>query len=269
MKGIIKTGLFTLLVLSVFVVAGSAYAETITVAGTGANQEMLRAVAKSFMAVNPGITVEVPDSIGSGGAVKAAGEGKVELGRVARKIKDKEKVYGLEYLGFARMPLVFVANSSVTGIPGLTAGQTVDIFTGKVVNWNEIGGPKTKIRVVTRYEGDSTLKMLITDLPGWADLKVTERSKSTETDQENASLLKETEGAVGYATLNIAMANGLTVFNLDGRSPQSADYPLAMEFGLVYKPGQMTGAVKKFVDYLFSDDAASAIKNSGGVAIAR
>ena len=65
-----KVGLFAALIVAVWL--GTAFgATTLTIEGTGASQDILRSVAKAFTEANPGITVNVPDSIGSGGGVKA------------------------------------------------------------------------------------------------------------------------------------------------------------------------------------------------------
>lgn len=244
-------------------------ADSLTVAGTGASQEMLRALAKSFMAKNPGISIDVPDSIGSGGGVKAAGEDKVALGRVGRKIKDREKGYGLEYLGFAKIPLVFVANRSVTDVSNLSASQTVEIFTGKILNWSELGGPDARIRVVSRYEGDGQFGMLKKELAGWSDISVTKNSKITETDQDNVNILKNTRDTIGYATLDKALSAGLTALSLDGKSPLDKDYPLGIELALVFKPAKMTGTAKNFTDFLFSAEAGKIIGDFGGIQLSR
>lgn len=94
-------------------------AEVITIVGTGSGSTILKATGAAFSQANPGNSVEVPKSIGSGGGVKAVGSDKAAIGRVARGIKDKEKHYGLTYLPFAKMPIVFMVNKSV-GVKSLS-----------------------------------------------------------------------------------------------------------------------------------------------------
>ncbi|MBI5014698.1 MAG: substrate-binding domain-containing protein [Deltaproteobacteria bacterium] len=236
--------------------------QTLTIPGTGASQVMLRALGEAFSKQRPDLKVDVPDSTGSGGGIKAVGEGKAELGRVARKIKEKEKGLGLTYLPFARVPVVFAAHPSVK-LKGLTAAQSAAIFTGQVTSWKELGGPDKKIRVVTRAEGDSTLDALRANLKEWADLKVTPLSKATDTDGENADVLAATDGGAGYSVFDLAAKKGLTVFTLDGLTATNAAYPVQMVFGLVYKPEKLQGAAKEFVDFLFTPAAAKIIQGHG------
>ena len=165
--------------------------------------------------------------------------------------------------------MVFVANPSVTGISNLTASQTVDIFSGKITNWKALGGPDARIRVVTRYAGDSTLGLIRKYVPGWASLVVTSKSKATETDQDNVKIIRETKRTIGFATSDIAGAAGLRIFSLDGRSPGDKGYPIAVELALVYKPGALKGVAGKFVDLLFSGKGAQIIRDAGGVPVGR
>ena len=83
------------------VFCGPVIAEEIIIVGTGSGMSLLRAVAETFTRNSPGILVNVPDSIGSGGGVKAVGTDKYKIGRVAREIKDKEKHYGLSHVPVA------------------------------------------------------------------------------------------------------------------------------------------------------------------------
>jgi phosphate transport system substrate-binding protein len=88
----------------------AALAEEITIVGTGSGTAILKAIGEAFSQENPGITITVPKSIGSGGGIKAIGRDEYLLGRVARGIKEKEKPYGLTYVSYAKMPIVFFVN---------------------------------------------------------------------------------------------------------------------------------------------------------------
>jgi len=57
--------------------------ETVVVCGTGDSQSLLRRLATEFERKNPGIKIEVPESIGSSGGIKATAKGECDIGRVA------------------------------------------------------------------------------------------------------------------------------------------------------------------------------------------
>ena len=250
-------------------VAPSARAESkITVAGTGSNQILLRALAQAFGAKNPGVRVAVPDSIGSGGGIKAAGEGTVELDRTARKLKEKEMAYGLEYLPFAKSPVVFMAHPG-TPVKGITTAQSVAVFSGKVQNWKELGGPDARLRVVIRPEGESTLVALRAELPEWKDLAMTTEAKVTDSEPQNAALVAEVAGTIGFTSYDVAADAGLVVLELDGVPATDPKYPVQVESALVYKAERMTGAVKAFTDFIFSGEGAAVIRKLGSRPIPR
>jgi len=255
-------------ILAALLLSVSAFAaSTVTVAGTGTSQNLLQDLARAFMASHPDIRIEVPDSIGSGGGVRAAGEGKVDIGRVARKIKKKEEAYGLAYLPFARLPIVFVSHPAVHEPRNLTAQQSVNIFSGHLDNWTALGGPVAPIRVIHRYEGDSTIKLLRKTVPGWQSLSVPVYSKKTKKDGENARIINEVPGAIGYSNPILAKAFRLNVLSLDGVGPDSPDYPVQIELGLVYKPETLQPAAKDFLDYLATSEGRKQLRAAGALPI--
>jgi phosphate transport system substrate-binding protein len=254
------------LTFGVALTAGAA--EMVRIPGSGGPQNLLREAATAFMKKNPGVTVEVPDSSGTGGGIKGAGEGTSELGRVARRPNDKEKVYNLEYLVFAKSPVVFGTHPGLK-VQNLTAAQTRDIFTGKVTNWKEVGGPDQKIRVIGRTGSEANFDALKKALPEWSGIVITDKSKTANTDQEMSQYVAENEGAIGFNPLEEFKAKGLNLLSLNGVKPTSADFPVMNDFGLVWKAEKMTGGVKAFVDFLFSAEGAAIIKANGAFPVAR
>ena len=89
----------------VMALSSFAAAENIAIVGTGSGMSVLKAIGEAFSRDNPGVTIDVPDSIGSGGGIKAVGNDQNVIGRVARAIKDKEKHYGLSYVPVTKMPI--------------------------------------------------------------------------------------------------------------------------------------------------------------------
>lgn len=246
-----------------FILCMPAMAETLTIVGTGDGVNVLKNIGMAFTAQNPGVTVEVPKSIGSGGGVKAVGKGEYPLGRVARGIKDKEKHFGLSYKPYAKIPVVFFVNKSVSATD-VSAQQIVDIYTGKITKWDEVGGGSGKIRVVRREDGDSSLKVLKKSFPGFKDLNITKKSKTALKTPEMVSLITQKAGTIGFGPLDVAMASGLNILNVDGREPSSSLYPAVGIMGLIYKEENYTGTVKKFIDFATSGAASAAIVEAGG-----
>ena len=249
----------------VFVFSGSlAMAEELTIVGTGSGMSILQAVGKAINIENTDITITIPQSIGSGGGVKAVGTDKNTLGRIARDIKDKEKQYGLIQRPFTKMPIVFFTNKNV-GITTLTPQQVCDIYSGKITNWNAVGGNDSKIRVIRREDGDSSLSVLLNSFPGFADITLTPKSKTTFSDPDTCELAAIKPNTIAFGTYANAKNYDVTVIGINDKQPSQIDYPYVGILSLIYKEKNNTGTVKKFLDFALSQAAHEAITKAGGI----
>jgi phosphate transport system substrate-binding protein len=264
-KGVLRNLLFTAVVLCLCL--GIAHAEELTIVGTGAGASVLEKVGKAFTAKNPDITIVVPPSIGSGGGVKAVGNDENVLGRVSRKIKDKEKNLELTYAAYAKLPIVFYVNSTV-GVKNLTSGQIADIYSGKITNWQEVGGSDGKIRVIRREDGDSSLKVLLNTVPGFKDIELTKKSKTTYSDPETLDTCEKTPGSIAFGAYSDVKDNkNITALSLDGVKASSANYAHVGELGLIYKEKNNTGNVRTFIEFITSGAANDVLADAGAIPV--
>ena len=238
--------------------------EEISIVGTGDGAVVLGAIANAFTQKNPGVTLLIPKSIGSGGGIKSVGQDKNIIGRVARAIKDKEKHYGLRYVPFARVPTVFFVNKSV-GITDLTTGQVCDIYSGRVTNWKEVGGQDARIRIVRREDGDSSLKVLLKSFPGFKDMSITPRSKTTYSTPENTSLVENRADTIGFGPYDVTKNARVNILTINGKKATDPDYPSAGTLALIFKEKNYRGNIKKFVEFTTSAGAHDVIKGAGGM----
>lgn len=239
-------------------------AETLTIPGTGDGTTVLTAVAAAFSKQNPGIKVEIPKSIGSGGGVKAAGNGDAVLARVARGIKQKEEHFGLSYQPFAKVPAVFFTTDDIK-IEHLSSRQVCDIFSGKISNWREVGGPDLPIRVVRREDGDSTLGVLRKSFPGFDRIEITANALLAKKTPELFALMSKENQAIGFGPYDVAKNSGMRIISIDGRAPTFPGYPSLTTLALVYKDQNLTPAAKKFLDFATSKAAALPISVANGI----
>ncbi len=242
--------------------SGQVQAEEITIVGTGSGSSVIEAVGKAFSQNNPGVTVVVPKSIGSGGGMKAVGTDKNVIGRVARGIKDKEKPYGLTYFPYAKNPIVFFVNKSV-GIKDLTTQQICDIYSGKVTNWKDVGGKDAKIRVIRREDGDSSLSVLLESFPGFADITLTSKSKTTLSDPSTCELAEKKADTIAFGTYANARNFGVEILTIEGKLATDSDYPYAGTLALIFKEKNKSGNIKNLVEFASSPSSHDAIKQAG------
>lgn len=242
----------------------SAHGEKLVIAGTGDSQSILRKLATLFQAQNPGSTIDIPDSIGSGGGIKQLLNNKIELCRTARPLKKKEKDHGLTEILFAKSPVVFVTKPGVE-VSNVSTPQVLDIFTGKISNWKALGGPDHKIYLVEREAGDSSRKILEQNLPGFKNIQSV--GKIYYTTPETAAAIGQNDYTFGYLPLSVALAHQLHVFSLDNvaaasENEKSGNYPLVTPFYLV-RSERLSPLGQRFIEFVFSPDAQEFMLKNG------
>lgn len=251
-------------VLSCFICFGTVMAEEIVIVGTGSGMALLQKVGDEFAKIHPDVKIIVPESIGSSGGIKAVGTDQATVGRIGRKLKDTETHYGLSYIPFVRLPIVFFVNKSV-GIKDITPQQACDIYSGKITNWKELGGKDARVRVVRREEGDSSLQVLQESLPGFKDVVITDKSKTTLRDQETLEFVTSKDDTIGFGTYGDAKVHQVEVLTLGGKKPDDTDYPYTGSLALILKGKNNTGNIKAFAEFVTSSDAHAIIREAGGL----
>lgn len=247
----------------------SAADDILIIPGTGDSQKLLRRLAEEYEKSHPGIHVEIPDSIGSGGGIRAVAAGKAEMARVARGIKKREERFNLRYAMFAKSPVVFATHPSVKEIDNVTAAQVVGIYTGEITNWKSLGGPDRKIYPIHREAGDSSRKILFTNIPGFEDIAAP-AGKTIYSTPEAVEALMKYEDTFGYVPLMMVKNGLLNILQYEKTDPTgpkgSADYPLVTPFGIVWRD-KLSKKAEQFKQYLFSKDAARIIREAGGIPV--
>lgn len=241
-------------------------AADLNVVGTGDGIDLLRAVSAAYAARQPGATIDVPPSIGSGGGIAAVASGKEIMARIARPLSESEKAAGLVATPIMRLPSAFYVHPD-TGVTNLTAAQLADIFAGKIVNWREVGGPDKRIRVVRREDNDSTLIALRQLMPGWRELSITERSKTATTTQEAVESVRDVDGTIGFGPYSTSLEGPVKVLKVDGRFPTDNGYPSAVTLMLVTKRGASTALADDFLGFARSEEARAILRRMGGVPV--
>jgi phosphate transport system substrate-binding protein len=266
MKALRKAILAGALTIVSMTLGAQASAEEVTVVGTGSGAIIIEKLGTAFAQNNPGVTVEVPPSIGSGGGIKAVGTDQAAVGRIARGLKETEKEYGLTYTPILKLPIVFFAHKSL-GVNALTAQQACDIYSGKITNWKEVGGPDADIRVIRREDGDSSLDVLLKSLPGFKDITITSKCKTTLSDPETCEMVQAKEHTIAFGTYANAKEVDATILAIDGKSPTDISYPYVGTLALVYKEKNKTGNIGKFIEFVTSAPAQEIILKAGGFSL--
>jgi phosphate transport system substrate-binding protein len=205
----------------------------LTGAGSTFAQPVYAAWAQQFLQVEPGGKVNY-QAIGSGGGVQAFANKTVEFGAtdVPLTSDDIGTLKGGDYIEFPTAVGGVAILYNVNGVPNnlkLDGTTTADIFLGKVKTWNDpeikalnpgVTLPSTAITVVHRSDESGTTSVFTTFLsdasPEWKSQVGADKAVQWPVGQGAngssgvAAAIKQTDGAVGYASQDYAVTSGLS-----------------------------------------------------------
>jgi len=150
-----------MLALALAAMIPSAFAaKNITVKGSDTMIVLGQKWAEVYMQKNPGAAIQVTGG-GSGVGVAALINGTTDIANSSRKIKtseiDKAKQAGYYPAEFkVAMDSLAVVVNAANPIKELSLKQIMGIYTGRINNWNEVGGPNQQILRYCRESSSGT-----------------------------------------------------------------------------------------------------------------
>ena len=189
--------------------SGAKVTGQVTVSGSSALLPLAKDAAAKFKTKNPEVSLTL-NAGGSGTGLKQVAEGSVNIGMsdVPAETKlPKEKAKDLVDHKVAVLTVAPVVNKDVAEtVKSLTKQQLQDVFTAKVTNWKDVGGPDEPIVLVTRPTTSGT-RALFTELALGG--KEEASNKSLETDDSGTLMqsVAQTKGAIGYVALSYLVNN--------------------------------------------------------------
>ena len=238
----------------------------VTTGGSTSMEKVIGALQESFMEQNSGVDVTY-DPTGSGAGITGAQEGSLDIGLSSRALKEGET--GVSATVIALDGIGIIVNNANT-VEDLTTDQIAAIATGEVTNWKEVGGPDAEIVMIGREAGSGTRD-------GFESiLKVSDKCKYAQELTATGAVIaavQANENAIGYASL-AALDDSVKALKVNGiacteETVKDGSYTVQRPFVFVTKDGaEQTPAVKAFIDFATSADAASLISNAGAVPVA-
>ena len=244
---------------------------SITAAGASALKPLVDDAVDAFNEKYPDVNITV-DAGGSGEGLKQVSEGTVDIGNSDVEASEKLDAAKAAELVDHRVCVVTMApivNKDVTesGVTNLTKQQLIDIFTGKITNWKEVGGADENIVLITRPESSGTRATFKKYALDGADEA---SNKSMETDDSGVLLqnVKSTKGAIGYVALSYLVdETGVDTISIDGVEPTlentySGKYPV-WTYEHMYTKGTPDEVTQEFLDYIMSDEYGEKMETLG------
>lgn len=232
---------------------GSEIQGTVTASGSTALLPLLKPAQEEFQKKYEKATVSVAGG-GSFTGLNQVAAGSVNIGNSDVVATDEYKDKGLVDHQVAVAPFVFIANQDVS-VDNLTQQQYVDIMTGKITNWKDVGGKDQKITLIHRAKSSgsrATIAEIVLKGAAFTDNAVIQDSNGAV-----RSAIASTPGSIGY--VDAAYADS-TVKSLayngekySATAVTSGKYPV-YAYEHMFTKGEATGAVKAFIDYVMSKE---------------
>lgn len=181
----------------------------------------------------------------------------------------------LEITPLGRDALVFI-NNEQNPVENLTQQQLIDIYTGNVTNWNEVGGEDLEIipyqRVATSGSQSLFMKLLMKDIvPMDAPMELRPAEMGMLIDE--LARYNNEGNALGYSVFYYAsymyQQPGLKMIAVDGVQPSDetiadGSYPLLNEYYLVIRADEPEDSpARQLRNWILTDEGRAAIIEAG------
>jgi phosphate transport system substrate-binding protein len=224
---------------------------------------------------------------GSGTGIASLINKTTDIANASRRIKDEEidnaESNGISPTEFivARDAIAVIVNPD-NPVEELTLQQLSDIYSGKINNWNEVGGEDRTIVRLSRETNSGTHVYFLEQV-----LRLGEKENKTLFAQNTLLLpsseviggeIRENPNAIGYDGLGYVTPDMKVIAVSDSRSEDAqfifpsaetvnnGTYPIARDL-YMYTAGEPTGTTKQYMEWIFSNEAQEIVTDLGFVPI--
>ncbi|MBC2710699.1 MAG: substrate-binding domain-containing protein [Desulfosarcina sp.] len=202
----------------------------------------------------------------SGSCLNALMNGYCDIAATARAMYRRHRDYGFLQVPLCRDPIAVII-SDKCGVDNLTEDQLQNIFSGEVKNWKQVGGPDLAITVIVPSKNTAANKNFRRQVMKHKDIE--HDFMAHDSTMAIAAVAHFPCGAVSFISQGAAAHDkGLKVVRINGKSPADKDYPYFQTFYYVTR-AEPSDAVKKFLDFSFTDEAKKLIKKYGMVPLGK
>lgn len=176
---------------------------------------------------------------------------------------DQERVIAMDSLVIVTHPSNPVDTLAIEDLQG--------IYSGRIANWSELGGPDAPIRVIARAPGSATRTFFEDRVFDGRGVEAAPGLVLVGDDQEMAAAVNDDPAAIGY--VGYAFQRGskpLTLVNEcgiemspDAFSAKTEEYALGRRMYLYNRSDDMDAATRSFLDFAISEDADGVVAKSG------
>ncbi|KRN25567.1 phosphate ABC transporter substrate-binding protein PstS family protein [Lacticaseibacillus camelliae] len=232
--------------------AKAADSTKIMAVGSTALQPLVEQAAAQYQEKTPGANITVQGG-GSGAGLSQVQSGAVTIGNSDIFAEQQKGIAATKLVDHqvAVVGMAPVVNPD-TKVTNLSSKQLVDIFTGKVTNWKQVGGADKAIVLINRAQGSGTRATFEQFALKTNKVKTAQEQDSSGTVQK---MVSSTPGAVSYLAFS-AIKEGVTAVALNNVKPTDANvttnaWPV-WAYEHMYTKGSPNAATAKFIHFIQS-----------------
>ncbi len=246
---------------------------TITDTGSDTLVNLALAWAEAYMQSHPEVRISVTGG-GSGTGIAAMINGTVNMANASRQMTAEEfgaaRANGISPQEFvvARDAIAVVVNPS-NPVSKLTLQQISDIYTGKITNWQQVGGDDRSIVLLSRESSSGTYVYFLENVVrlGKADSKLlfSPDTLLMPSSEGISTEVRQNPNTIGYDGLGYVTSEQKTVaIARDANGPyvlpsaetvNNGSYPISRPL-YIYTAGVPSGAIKAYMDWILDGGQA-------------
>jgi len=239
------------------------------IAGSTSMQLLMENLGQAYTEQQEYVTVDVQGG-GSRLGIALARENRIDIGTASRKPTAEEErdpeteAKRLWWTAIAQDGIALVVHPQ-NAVGSLTLPQARDIFFGRVLDWEEIGGMPGEIVVVSREDGSGTREVF--EEMVMEEKRVTLTAIVMPSSEAVVEYVARHPTAIGYVSMSY-LSPQVKALPIEGVSPtpatvQSGGYPLTRPLYLL--TGQEpTGEVKSFIEFALSPAGQAVVEQRYG-----
>lgn len=246
----------------------SAIGGTVSTDGSTSMEKVIGYLSEAYAEQTGNVNVTYnPTDSGSG--IKAALEGRCDIGLSSRDLKNNEKSE-LDATVVAIDGIALIVNPANT-IDDLTIEQISALYKGEITNWSELGGNDAPVVLIGREAASGTRDGFESITKAENPCKYSQELTST---GDVVQTVTSNPNAIGYASL-ASVKDSVKAIKVEGIYPstkaiQDGSYKIQRSFVFVTKKNsELSPAAKAFFTFATSGEADSLIEKAGAVPVAR
>ncbi|MEW5957710.1 MAG: phosphate ABC transporter substrate-binding protein [Chloroflexota bacterium] len=223
--------------------------------------------AEKYRQLEPAVSIAVTGG-GSGTGIAALINGTVDIANASRQMKDTEiaaaRQNGIEPVEFTvAIDALAVVVHPDNPVGRLTIDQLADIFTGRVVNWREVGGNDAPIVILSRETNSGTHVYFLEEVVRQGDKENKDifapQTLLMPSSVGITSEIRRNPNAIGYDGLGyVTGEEKMIAVARDSGSPYvlpavetgaDGSYPIARAL-YMYTAGEPAGAIADYLDWI-------------------